>query len=295
MLGEAVGWDKIWFLRRPAVAFAQERPSGPSAPPASTTTHEATKGPSTRPEQPAPVAPPGCPMHVPAARDMPGPGLNPLNYIPPLSQEPAPGQTKQLPKERVVSTIPKGPDGDEKWVYPSEQMFFNAMRRKGWAPNEEEMKTVVAIHNTTNERTWLMIRAWEKELHPDCEPKLLRFRGMPRELSPKARLLGLLGYRAPFDRHDWIIDRCGSEVRYVIDYYDGDMGSKSARVGVHLDVRPALDSPMALIERLRMWATGGPKGVSDHIKPLETDFKDGENAVKSRPPLKKGAFADPKS
>lgn len=23
----------------------------------------------------------------------------------------------------------------------------------------------------------------------------------------------------PFDRHDWIIDRCGKEVRYVIDYY----------------------------------------------------------------------------
>jgi len=25
------------------------------------------------------------------------------------------------------------------WVYPSEQMFFNAMRRKGWSPREEDM------------------------------------------------------------------------------------------------------------------------------------------------------------
>lgn len=23
----------------------------------------------------------------------------------------------------------------------------------------------------------------------------------------------------PFDRHDWFIDRCGKEVRYIIDYY----------------------------------------------------------------------------
>lgn len=29
----------------------------------------------------------------------------------------------------------------------------------------------------------------------------------------------MLGGPAPFDRHDWIVDRCGKEVRYVIDFY----------------------------------------------------------------------------
>jgi hypothetical protein len=24
---------------------------------------------------------------------------------------------------------------------------------------------------------------------------------------------------APFDRHDWYVDRCGREIKYVIDYY----------------------------------------------------------------------------
>lgn len=38
-------------------------------------------------------------------------------------------------------------------------------------------------------------------------------RGRPQEFSPKARLLNLLGYRLPFDRHDWVVDRCGEEVR----------------------------------------------------------------------------------
>ena len=33
------------------------------------------------------------------------------------------------------------------------------------------------------------------------------------------------GGQLPFDRHDWWVDRCGREVRYVIDfYYNEDLG-----------------------------------------------------------------------
>ena len=39
-------------------------------------------------------------------------------------------------------------------MYPSEQMFFNAMQRKGWRPSEGDMRTVVSIHNAVNERAW---------------------------------------------------------------------------------------------------------------------------------------------
>lgn len=49
-------------------------------------------------------------------------------------------------------------------------------------------------------------------LHDGCTPKLKRFMGRPADYSPKARFLNLLGYKLPFDRHDWIIDRCGHEV-----------------------------------------------------------------------------------
>ena len=69
-------------------------------------------------------------------------------------------------------------------MYPSEQMFFNAMRRKGWSPREEDMarcalrtrsamrcllcvSSVVAIHNTVNERAWREVLAWEV-LHHGC-------------------------------------------------------------------------------------------------------------------------------
>ena len=51
--------------------------------------------------------------------------------IPPLSQDPLPDQPFPLSKERQTSSIPKaGCEKEGKWVYPSEQMFFNAMVRK---------------------------------------------------------------------------------------------------------------------------------------------------------------------
>lgn len=39
------------------------------------------------------------------------------------------------------------PASAQVWVYPSEQMFYNAMKRKGWTPSEDDMAAVVAIHN----------------------------------------------------------------------------------------------------------------------------------------------------
>ena len=60
-----------------------------------------------------------------------------------------------LPQERVPSTIPKG--GTEgTWLFPSPQMFFNALRRKGKGDdvNEEDAVSIVAVHNNMNERTW---------------------------------------------------------------------------------------------------------------------------------------------
>lgn len=48
------------------------------------------------------------------------------------------------------------------WVYPSEKMFFEAMRRKGHATQAADMKTVVPIHNAVNERAWHEIRTWEQ-------------------------------------------------------------------------------------------------------------------------------------
>lgn len=51
--------------------------------------------------------------------------------MPPPNQRPAPDQPFPLPTDRVTSHIPKAGTENETWVYPSQQMFWNAMLRKG--------------------------------------------------------------------------------------------------------------------------------------------------------------------
>ncbi|KIW19828.1 hypothetical protein PV08_00403 [Exophiala spinifera] len=97
------------------------------------------------------------------------------------------------------------------------------------------------------------------------KPKLVRFQGRPKEPSPKARMLGLMGMimpekfggEPPFDRHDWYVARRNpdgtvTEVRYVIDYYSGGVQATGEPV-FYLDIRPALDTPTAAVERAMRW------------------------------------------
>lgn len=117
---------------------------------------------------------------------------------------------------------------------------------------ERDMESVVAAHNTMNEITWKEVWTWEL-LHRDTcsHPSLLRFLGRPDDLSPLARIRSWFGGSLPFDRHDWYVDRCGKEVRYVIDFYFDEEKAGSADA-FEIVVRPALDSPGALLDRMKM-------------------------------------------
>ena len=216
-----------------------------------------------------------CPMRgkaAPAASPQEAPvAINPANQMPAANQQMAPGQSAPLDTSRVESTIPQGDDKGN-WVYPSQQMFYNALHRKGKAEGvaEEALESVVAIHNNMNEQTWKQVLAWEALHCAECKtPKLLRFMGRPDDLSPKAFLKYHLGMAPrPFDRHDWTVDRCGTEVRYIIDYYDvpelkgqdrvPGLHEEGAVPSIRVDARPALDSPTALFDRVRMAVGGGP-------------------------------------
>ena len=173
------------------------------------------------------------------------------------SQKQWPGQKMSLDTERVVSNIPNANEEGEMWIYPSEQQFFNAMKRKGWRQTQEkDMNSVVKIHNHVNDVVWLKILEYEKQHCEECPtPKLSKFLGRPDELSPKAFFKStFMGYKKPFDRHDWVVDRCGQKVRYVIDFYKGEMNAKQkeiGQVGFYVDVRPALDSFSSAVDRIR--------------------------------------------
>lgn len=97
------------------------------------------------------------------------------NSEPAVHQTPAPDQKVPLSTHRVVSSIPKtaaftpahqAPASDN-WAYPSEQMFYNALRRKGYAADETVIPAVIAIHNTVNEQAWSKVLEWES-IHYEC-------------------------------------------------------------------------------------------------------------------------------
>lgn len=147
----------------------------------------------------------------------------------------------QLPTEREVSSIPRT-GTEQHWVYPSQKQFFEAMLRKQWNPNSEDMKTVVPIHNEVNERVWNYVKLWEKgQGGEECGGvQLTSFKGDSKKLTPRAWFRSqILGYSKPFDRHDWTVNRCGKSVDYVIDFYSNESG---AGPSVYLDVRPKLNS-----------------------------------------------------
>lgn len=121
--------------------------------------------------------------------------------MPPANQKPAPDQPFSLPTDRQVSSIPKStPDGaKEFWVYPSQQMFWNAMLRKGWRWKNDDIKQkdmddIIKIHNANNEQAWQEVLKWEALHARECgNPKLKSFGGKATAYSPRARIRSWLG------------------------------------------------------------------------------------------------------
>lgn len=46
------------------------------------------------------------------------------------------------------------------------------------------------------------------------------------------------------------MDRDGKDVRYIIDFHRGSEASAGSPLSVHLDVRPAVDSYEAVLDRM---------------------------------------------
>jgi cytochrome c heme-lyase len=168
-----------------------------------------------------------------------------------------------LETSRVISTIPRAsttsssphtPNNSEQetgasksghWIYPSESQFFAALQRKKFEARPEDMSSIVPIHNAVNERAWHQILLWERGRGGEScgGPKLASFEGNSQKLTPKAWINTLLGYSKPFDRHDWVVERCGVKIDYVIDFYEGKTDRVNGKpINFYLDVRPKLNS-----------------------------------------------------
>jgi Cytochrome c/c1 heme lyase len=88
----------------------------------------------------------------------------------------------------------------------------------------------------------------------------------------------MFNHPAPFDRHDWVVDRGGQEVRYIIDYYHDESAVEKDQNPKHLhdltsmrsiavDVRPALDSVEALFARFIMMPFATLRGSTTYNPP----------------------------
>lgn len=184
----------------------------------------------SKPEKPA--APSSCPVPhneppsscpVPHSQPAEKPKsllsqLNPLNYMfPDLTQDRAPNQTHALPTSREESSIPRG-DGKSTWEYPSPQQMYNALLRKGYHDTDiTAVEDMVSVHNFLNEGAWAEVVGWEKRFAGGLmngwgvckrgeenalaemkavevtDPTLIRFQGRPKDMTPKAAMLQLLG------------------------------------------------------------------------------------------------------
>lgn len=141
-----------------------------------------------------------------------------------LSQKPAKDQAFALPTSREPSTIPRG-SGDGNWEYPSPQQMYNALLRKGYNDTDiTAVESMVSVHNFLNEGAWEEIVGWEQrfarglwrgwqlckrgEQHvseelerrwdgKDVDPSLMRFQGRPKDITPKATMLQVLGWIYP--------------------------------------------------------------------------------------------------
>ncbi len=195
------------------------------------------------------------------------------------AQSPHPGQRLPLSTHRAESSIPRATVGEEetphhqlgeetsRWVYPSEQQVFNAMKRKGWqAVEEESIPSFLQIHNSVNERSWRLLQEWERP----SEIQLVRFQGRPNDLTPKAWIWSRLFFQPePFDRHDWYIDNgVQAEKRYVLDFYMKE-DTRSGLPRVDIDVRPALDSPSAWISRAQRLAMDLFPGITKELQRIK--------------------------
>lgn len=125
-----------------------------------------------------------------------------------MSSSASTAKAKRLSAERETSTIPRflesssnataaAPEAAEaassKWVYPSPSQFFSALQRKDRNPKQEDMDTVVTIHNAVNERTWMEVMKWEREAGEEVVPQLVTFKGRPNDRSPRAWWKVLIG------------------------------------------------------------------------------------------------------
>lgn len=164
--------------------------------------------------RPPPPPPDAVPSNIPVIAPPTRFSLDAMRHVPiqpalPPNHPPAvPVKVRSLGIDREISTIPRAaptsplaaddapgthsPANHEQesgadaksgnWIYPSEHMFFQAMKRKNFDPHAEDMRSIVPIHNAVNERAWEEIKKWEAGR--GAEKSVFFFLSLYKQLQP---------------------------------------------------------------------------------------------------------------
>ncbi len=200
----------------------------------------------------------------------------------------APSNSDAEPKDKTSSPPPPPPpplpphqyntdNPKNHWVYPSEQQYYNAIRRKGHANVTEDLIPIMLqIHNSVNEQGWKQVCYWERIFlgHDTVQETrnqltLVQLVGRPTDKSVSVYLnQWLYPNHEWFDRHDWYVDRGlgGNNAkprRYMLDFYEvlppPHLQHRHPAHGpppipkMYLHVRPAMDTPQAVLDRCTMF------------------------------------------
>ncbi len=173
--------------------------------------------------------------------------------------ERAAGEAGDFVPDSTIPAAGRGNSDDGKnWLNPSANQLFRALARKNKPIESDDAPAVAMVHEMVTNGTWAAIMEYEAMHSHKCRaPKLDRFQGMDGIYSAKAKLVRLMTGAVPFDRHDWYINRCGKEVKYIIDYYE--IPEPNGQISYSVDARPA-PTPSGIWDRMRMawkkWRAG---------------------------------------
>ena len=200
--------------------------------------------PSSPPTPPSSSSSSSEPPDTPHSHVVPAPtSYSPFTSAPLLESGLSPQGESTSPLSIPAAGRGNSPDGSE-WLNPSPNALFRALRRASKPIEAADAVDVSRVHDAVTANTWACIEEYEGEHRGACKEgaTLARFYGMDGIYSYKAQFVHrVLGGPLPFDRHDWVVDRCGKEVRYVIDYYSVEEANEEGEVEVSysIDARPA--------------------------------------------------------
>jgi cytochrome c heme-lyase len=134
----------------------------------------------------------------------------------------------------------------EEFEFSSMSQVFEYMRLTNTHLDDQQLRIIAA--GISYRAAWKGIMEWERLPRPlsSCPPDQVKFVKLILNEPPtwKSRILKHLGYPTPFERHDYLVSRCNSELRYTIEFYS------TSDTEFTVDARPCFNGGRGWVDRI---------------------------------------------